>query len=169
MFKIFTFLVLIFLTSCSFIKKDSEQNDELGNVKKKPTTINVKDRALADDSKGFFTGKKDIDPLGKQNVMWRATINALDFIPLQSVNYDGGSIITDWYSADNSNESVKINVIFNSNEIRTSSVKVKSFKKSCSSANSCKISSMGESFNNKIKEQIFEEVKKININEKIRK
>ena len=52
--------------------------------------------------------------------MWRASLEILDFIPLTTVDYSGGMIITDWYS-DNSanfNESIKISVRFLSNEIR---------------------------------------------------
>ena len=34
--------------------------------------------------------------------MWRASLETLDFLPLTTVDYSGGVIITDWYS-DNSN------------------------------------------------------------------
>ena len=32
------------------------------------------------------------------NELWRASLDTLDFMPLSSVNYSGGIIITDWYS-----------------------------------------------------------------------
>jgi hypothetical protein len=35
------------------------------------------------------------------NALWRATLDILDFMPLASVNYSGGIIITDWYSDGN--------------------------------------------------------------------
>ena len=31
------------------------------------------------------------------NELWRASLDAIDFMPLVSVNYSGGLIITDWY------------------------------------------------------------------------
>ena len=31
------------------------------------------------------------------NVMWRATLNSLKFMPLQAIDYSGGVISTDWY------------------------------------------------------------------------
>ena len=34
------------------------------------------------------------------NELWRASLDTIDFIPLASVNYSGGIIITDWYSTD---------------------------------------------------------------------
>ena len=30
--------------------------------------------------------------------LWRASLDVIDFMPLSSVNYSGGIIITDWYS-----------------------------------------------------------------------
>ena len=32
------------------------------------------------------------------NELWRASLDTIDFMPLSSVNYSGGIIITDWYS-----------------------------------------------------------------------
>ena len=32
------------------------------------------------------------------NELWRASLDVIDFMPLLSVNYSGGIIITDWYS-----------------------------------------------------------------------
>ena len=53
------------------------------------------------------------------NEMWRATLDIVDFIPLSSVDYGGGIIITDWYNNDSKdNSSIKIMVRFFSNEIR---------------------------------------------------
>ena len=34
------------------------------------------------------------------NELWRASLDVIDFMPLSSVNYSGGIIITDWYSAE---------------------------------------------------------------------
>ena len=45
--------------------------------------------------------------------MWRATLDILDFLPLSTVDYSGGVIISDWYT-DNSNsgQALKITVRF---------------------------------------------------------
>ena len=41
-------------------------------------------------------------------------------MPLSSVNYSGGIIITDWYTdEENIDESVKISIRFLTNEVRT--------------------------------------------------
>ena len=76
------------------------------------------------------------------NELWRASLDTIDFMPLASVNYSGGIIITDWYSNNqNSNENVKISIRFLTNEIRSDALDIKVFKKICKSNNSnCKIS-----------------------------
>ena len=54
-------------------------------------------------------------------------------MPLSSVNYSGGIIITDWYSENNNqNESIKISIRFMTNEIRSDALKIKVFNRKCS-------------------------------------
>jgi hypothetical protein len=62
-------------------------------------------------------------------------------MPLSSVNYSGGIIITDWYSENSSsNESVKISIRFMTNEIRSDALNIKVFNKKCiDNLLSCKI------------------------------
>ena len=33
--------------------------------------------------------------------MWRASLETLDFLPLTTVDYSGGMIISDWYTDNN--------------------------------------------------------------------
>ena len=42
------------------------------------------------------------------NPMWRASLETLDFLPLTTVDYSGGVIITYWYSESGDNESIKL-------------------------------------------------------------
>ena len=72
------------------------------------------------------------------NPMWRATLETLDFLPLTTVDYSGGVVITDWYSENGNNkDSIKISIRFLSNEIRSESIKVIVHKKTCSSNLQC--------------------------------
>ena len=53
-------------------------------------------------------------------------------MPLSSVNYSGGIIITDWYSDENNpNESIKISIRFLTNEIRSDALDIKIFNRKC--------------------------------------
>ena len=75
------------------------------------------------------------------NELWRASLDTIDFMPLASVNYSGGIIVTDWYSTDqNSNESIKISIRFLTNEVRADAINIKVFNKICLSQSNCVIS-----------------------------
>ena len=66
------------------------------------------------------------------NELWRASLDIIDFMPLSSVNYSGGIIITDWYSdKNNQNESIKISIRFLTNEIRSDALDIKIFTRKC--------------------------------------
>ena len=66
------------------------------------------------------------------NELWRASLDTIDFMPLSSVNYSGGIIITDWYAENsNSNESIKISIRFLTNEIRSDALDIKVFSRKC--------------------------------------
>ena len=87
-----------------------------------------------DDKKG---GTFDF---ASSNELWRASLDTIDFMPLSSVNYSGGIIITDWYSdGNNLDESVKISIRFLTNEIRTDALDIKVFYKKCNQVANCKV------------------------------
>ena len=86
------------------------------------------------------TGRGGVFDFASSNELWRASLDIIDFMPLSSVNYSGGIIITDWYSDEQgTNESIKISIRFLTNEIRADALNIKVFYKKCTSAVSCKI------------------------------
>ena len=90
------------------------------------------------------------------NELWRASLDTIDFMPLASVNYSGGIIITDWYSNDqNSSETIKISIRFLSNEIRSDALDIKVFKKICLNNNNCKISETTGELSTELKKKIL--------------
>ena len=91
------------------------------------------------------------------NGLWRASLDVIDFMPLSSVNYSGGVIITDWYSENSTpNESIKISIRFLSNEIRSDALDVKIFNRKCSvSLIDCKFSELQGNLSNEIKKEIL--------------
>ena len=103
------------------------------------------------------TGKKGGDFMfASANELWRASLDTLDFMPLASVNYGGGIIITDWYSDnDNLNESVKISIRFLTNEVRADALNIKVFYKKCNQEANCKISQKTGSLSAELKKEIL--------------
>ena len=71
--------------------------------------------------------------------LWRASLETIDFMPLASVNYSGGIIITDWYSDGSSDEALKISIRFLTNEVRSDALDIKVFYKKCRDILNCKI------------------------------
>ena len=77
-------------------------------------------------------------------------------MPLASVNYGGGIIVTDWYSNnENSNESIKISIRFLTNEIRSDALDIKVFNKKCLTQSNCVISEKKGDINNELKIKIL--------------
>ena len=90
------------------------------------------------------------------NELWRASLDVIDFMPLSSVNYSGGIIVTDWYSSDQtSNESIKISIRFLSNELRADALDVKVFNKKCIELSNCVISEKIGNIVPELKEKIL--------------
>ena len=73
------------------------------------------------------------------NPLWRASLDTIDFMPLLSVDYGGGIIITDWYGEENENDAIKITIQFLSNEVRSDSLNIKIFKRKCTDLTNCKV------------------------------
>ena len=91
------------------------------------------------------------------NPLWRATLDSLDFMPLASANYSGGIVITDWYTENSSpNESVKIEVRFLTNEIRSDAINIKVFFKECDNdLKNCKVNSSNNEIESSLKLKIL--------------
>ena len=60
--------------------------------------------------------------------LWRGAIETINFMPLNSADPVGGTILTDWYStASNENERCKLNIFITGRELKTQNLKVTSF------------------------------------------
>ena len=88
--------------------------------------------------KNVAKGGRTTYEFSTSNPLWRATFDVIDFMPLVTVDYSGGMIITDWYTDSNtSNDSLKFTIRFLSNEIRADSLKIIIHKKTCNLQTNC--------------------------------
>jgi hypothetical protein len=101
--------------------------------------------------------KGGVFDFASSNELWRASLDVIDFMPLTSVNYSGGIIITDWYSTEkNPDESIKVSIRFLTNEIRSDSLNVKVFNRKCSNnLLNCKIVETDGVITSEIKKEIL--------------
>ena len=86
--------------------------------------------------------------------------NVIDFMPLTSVNYSGGIIITDWYSnKKKQNESIKITIRFLTNEIRSDALEIKIFTRKCKdNVVNCELINSSETIVNELRKEILKKV-----------
>ena len=131
------------------------------DARKYPDDPKLRVKKNLEEGRGFR-----LDGLGKSrggsfefassNELWRASLDTIDFMPLASVNYSGGIIITDWYSTDeNSNESIKISIRFLTNEIRSDALDIKVFNKKCITPSNCVTSEKQSDINIELKTKIL--------------
>jgi len=97
------------------------------------------------------------------NVLWRATLKSLDFLPLVNADYSGGIIVYDWYSSKGENQSIKISVRFLSNELKSSSVVVAGHKKICDDLGKCFVEKLDNKFTEEIKDSVISTARQIKI------
>ena len=128
-------IIAISLISC----KGPDGKRKFGaDARKFPDDPALRVKKNLEEGRGFKVGnlleqkKGGIFDFASSNELWRASLDVIDFMPLSSVNYSGGIIITDWYSSDQSqNESIKISIRFLTNEIRSDALDIKVFTRKC--------------------------------------
>jgi len=143
---LYLLFTLFFINGCGIYKR--------ADVKDTPINVNERVKKNIEEGRGVSIksivggrGGNTNYEFSTSNPMWRASLEVLDFIPMATVDYSGGMIISDWYSdnSTNSNESIKITVRFLSNEIRSDSVKIIIHKKLCKTSSSCSTSILNNS------------------------
>ena len=133
-----------------------------GDARKFPDDPKLRIKKNMEEGRGFRVNDAFKSPRGgvfefaSSNELWRASLDIIDFMPLTSVNYSGGIIITDWYSTDqSSNESIKISIRFLSNEVRADALDIKVFNKKCLTQTNCVISEKSENITIELKQKIL--------------
>mgnify|MGYP002868822479 CR=1 FL=1 len=87
---------------------------------------------------GIFGGKKDESSNKGQSYntvgmsinpfLWKGALETISFMPLNSADPIGGTILTDWYSTNNNqDERCKLNIFITGIELKTQNLKVTSF------------------------------------------
>jgi len=151
------FLVLLILSSCGGFKLPKP-----GDARKTPAS--GKERALKNLEEGrgislgktFGGSKKTTYQFSTSNPMWQATFDVIDFMPLVTVDYAGGMIITDWYAdANTTNDSLKFTIRFLSNEVRPDSLKIIIHKKTCKTQSNCIVQKIASNLEDTIRSQII--------------
>ena len=162
-FKFFIFFIILplFLMSCK--SPDGKFKLPGGDARKFPADPAKRVEQNLEEGRGFkindaFGGPKGgVFDFASSNELWRASLDTIDFMPLVSVNYSGGIIVTDWYAADQSlsGESVKISIRFLTNEVRADALEIKVFNRKCINVSNCIVKELDDELGPEIKKQIL--------------
>jgi len=164
MFSKKTLRIFVFICILPFLLNSCANR---GDARKSPPDPKLRVKRNLEQGKGFRlmdatkkSGGTNYE-FASSNELWRASLDTIDFMPLASVNYSGGIIITDWYSNDqNSNENIKISIRFLTNEIRSDALDIKVFKKICkNNSSNCKISDGYNEIVSELKRKILKTAK----------
>ena len=133
-----------------------------GDARENPPDPDLRVKKNLEEGRGFrldnaFKNNKGGDFMfASSNELWRASLDIIDFMPLSTVNYSGGIIVTDWYSdGKNLNEAVKISIRFLSNEVRADALDIKIFYKKCNQMASCEVTQKKGSLLVELKREIL--------------
>ena len=88
---------------------------------------------------GLFSASREAEEgqgkygLGVNAFLWRASLDTLSFMPLESADPFGGTIITDWYVPDPSkNERFRANAFILDRQLRADGIRVSVFRQTLS-------------------------------------
>ena len=176
MFKIKTYKILTFFLTISILLVGCNGKMPGGDARKFPADPKKRVENNLKQGKGFQLSelggsRGGVFDFASSNGLWRASLDTLDFMPLSSVNYSGGIIITDWYSENNTpNESVKISIRFMTNELRSDALKIKIFNRKCSNnLLDCKFTETDGVLVAELKKEILKRATKFQLEDKEKK
>ena len=131
------FVSFLLLSACQAFKYKPVDAKEFPPEPSKRVKKNIEEgrgfRLMGPDGIGSGTRFE----FASSNPLWRASLDIIDFMPLTTANYSGGIIVTDRYSENNDDESVKISIRFLTNEIRSDALDINIFIKKCDESNKC--------------------------------
>ena len=160
-FNIFLLLfVFVLFASCGLGQKLKDFHDP-PDLRTEPLDPDARAKRNIEEGRGAsilggIGSNRTTYEFSTSNPMWRASLETLDFLPLTTVDYSGGIIITDWYSeGNNPDESIKITVRFLSNEIQSNSVKIIIHNKKCAASESCTVNEVDSNIKYELQKTII--------------
>ena len=156
------FKIIAFLTVITFVLSGCNGKLPGGDARKTPADPAKRIEQNLKEGRGISLTdltkpKGGVFDFASSNGLWRASLDVIDFMPLSSVNYSGGIIVTDWYSENGSqNESIKVSIRFMTNEVRADALNIKVFNRKCSNnLLNCKITETEGVLVTEIKKEIL--------------
>lgn len=126
-------LALFAAGACTSGKTEYNYPDQKPGQRVDPTGSNKQyDGLLGQDGFNVF-GKRSTEDsgggIGVNSYLWRASLDAISFMPLASADPFGGVIITDWYAPpETPDERFKLNIYIMGRQLRADGIKAAVFR-----------------------------------------
>jgi len=164
-FSIIICLGLVFLNSCGLGQKLKDIHEPV-DLRTSPLDPDERAARNIKEGRGISLGNlgksKTTYEFSTSNPLWRASLETIDFMPLATVDYSGGVIISDWYSdSQDQNDAIKITVRFLSNEVRSDSIKIIVHNKKCKSNQNCEINEIDSNIKFELRKSILTKAAKL--------
>lgn len=128
-------IALIGLSACSGLKVEDNYPTIVPGTDSKfapRDQVNKEGVFGAEGLAGLFGGGKKDDGgggIGVNALLWRASLDTINFMPVASADPFGGVIITDWFApAETPNERFKMNIYILGRELRADGIKAAVFR-----------------------------------------
>ena len=134
--------LLIFLASCAQIQslqnepevtyETEKQRSTAEKLKREDVNLPPGSTLLEPDSGFTFRGALGMDPVDTytKSITFDVALDKISFMPLLSVDSMSGVIVTDWYSIDDGQSRIKINIRIFNQEMTDESIAVSLFSQS---------------------------------------
>ena len=138
---ILSILVLTFV-ACAQLQQMSDDPEEYASEKQRVMTKKVEERdinlpegsTILDEKSGFslgdILGGGSSSDYGLDSITFKVALDKISFMPLLSVDSMSGVIVTDWYSLDDGQSRIKINIRVVDQEMTDDSLVVTLFTQS---------------------------------------
>ena len=163
---LFTCLILLLLSACTGTKVENTYPQAPDDVRRE------RNGKLTGEGGLFQLGGKKSSAnagpsIGVNGFLWRATLDTLSFMPLQSADPFGGVIITDWYEDPTApNERFKLNVVILDSSLRADGVKLSVFKQVFDKKTGWRDAEVNTKLARELEDKILTRARQLRINQK---
>lgn len=113
---------LTIITSCTQgnikIEHDYPKVEEQRRLDKMRSALNKKGLSISASELKYGKTTKSPHKIKENHILWQAALEEISYMPIHSADYKSKIITTDWYNDKNTQESVKINILFNNEELK---------------------------------------------------
>ncbi len=156
-------LAVLFVGACESYEpidarnEEARDNDPLGDHSKRKTIFGEGGLSILGDSK-----QQEGGALGVNSYLWRASLDTISFMPVNSADPFGGVIITDWHApVDSPKERFKLNIYILGRTLRADGVRVAVFRQVFGQNNIWSDAAVPEETKTKIEDAILTRARQI--------